>query len=75
MIKVNNGNVKFKGNLPTLSVELITATRGLVDVHMDAGIPMEAALHLVRQCVELALAEAAKAAGPAPESSEEAANV
>lgn len=75
MIKVKRDHAKFKGALPTLAAELAIATRGLIDAHIDAGIPMEAALWLVRRCVEMAFDDAAEAAGDAPESSEEDANV
>lgn len=75
MIKVKNENAKFKGTLHILAAELAIATRGLIDAHIDAGIPMEAALYLVRRCVELAFDDAEEATGNAPESSEEDADV
>lgn len=75
MIKVKNEHAKFKGALPILAAELAIATRGLIDAHIDAGIPVNAALYLVRRCVELAFDDAAEAAGDAPESSEEDADV
>lgn len=75
MIKVKNEHAKFKGALPILAAELAIATRGLIDAYIDAGIPMEAALYLVRRCVELAFDDADEAAGNAPESSEEDADV
>ena len=75
MIKVKNEHAKFKGTLPILAAELAIATRGLIDAHIDAGIPVNAALYLVRRCVELAFDDADEAAGIASESSEEGADV
>ena len=75
MIKVKNEHARFKGPLPILAAELAIATRGLIDAHIDAGIPVNAALYLVRRCVELAFDDADEATGNAPESSEEDADV
>lgn len=75
MIKVKNGKVKLKGNLPAIEVELAGAVMRVVEAHVEAGTPMEDALRIVCRCVEIGLGVFPEAAGNAPESGEEGANV